>query len=738
MKYSILLFVLLFPILSLSSQEPIHRCHSTEVHEHHYNTDADYRHDFDTRMVELEQIKEDVRNNDSRINCIAPIIIPVAVHYEGVTNQDMQCLTDLALSQIDVLNQDFNATNPDFANYAQDVADSGELTQGQAANDGVCVTFCLADADHPAGFGLSDGDYAITINQDYVANNSFPNFTQGQWSGYLNIFVTSSTGNIGLLGYSPLFGNGNGSGVVIGSCVFGAAGTGCGNTFGSGGACPASLMSQYNLGRTVTHEVGHYLGCNHPWGQGNAGTESCTNDDGFADTPNSEIVYSGCPTIGASSTSCGSQDMYMNFMDYSQDMCTYMFSEQQAQTMNNTASNIWGTTSVKCSSTVTENDASITQINFPQNFACGASFAPNVRLRNVGSNDLTSVDIVYSGSNGGGSNTFNWTGQMAQNDLVDVVLPAITNPGVDFVLNVSVSNPNGATDENPANDGKQEVLTVIDGTSLPFAEAFEDFAVPFPAQGITISNPDEDNYAWDRRPGASAYGTGIYSAYFNNFVATNGIGNEDWFILPEMDASGFNSIVLNYDYAYNYFSSGAEQRVDSLAIYYSLGCTGIWQERWIDGGASLATAAAPSDALFIPNPNADWTNTSIGINTDGNDFIRVAFVNKSGRGNAVYLDNINISGSTAIVANTEIEELETFNVSPNPSRGTLNVQLEFVETTDYAIRIYDMIGREIHARNGSSPIANETFDMANLANGIYFVSVQSGDKIVTEKVILAK
>lgn len=748
MKYSIVLFVLLFSILSLSAQETVTRCHHDELHKHYYENDSDYRHDYDVRNVLMEQIREQTRNSNSRLSCENPIIIPVAVHYQGIVSQSTACLEELALSAIDALNKDYAATNPDFSDYFDPVANSA-LTIEQAATGGTCIQFCLADLQHPSGFGLNDGDYAVTVNQDYIQTipgggyENWPNFTQGAWSGYLNFFVTDLAG--GLLGFSPPGGQFNGSGVVVDRCYFGGEGFGCGGGIGNGGPCSNASQTTFGLNRTLTHEVGHYLTLRHPWGPINLPSNAsdpqptCQMDDGHTDTPATDWAHSGCPVIGPSSTSCGSQDMYMNFMDYAADECSYMFSEQQAQAMYTYADLFMSTSSSKCSPSLTEynnaaNDASIFQIITPSNFACGSSVAPRVSLRSIGTDELTSVDIVYSASNGGGSNTFSWTGQLEQGDIEDVVLPSINIPSVDFTLNVTVSMPNGVADENPSNDSQTESLVISDGANLPFYEDVESFSVPFPAQGITIVDPDGDDYVWDRRPGASAYGNGVYSAYFNNFQVINGIGKEDWFILPEMNATGFNSVILDYDYAYNYSPDG----VDSLAIYYSLGCTGNWEQRWVSGGAALATAATPSSTLYIPNANTDWVNTSIGINTDGFDFIRIAFVNISGEGNNLYLDNIGVTGSATIVSNTDIEELETFNVSPNPSRGTLNVQLGFAASVDYTIRIYDMVGKEINTRNGSNSVANETFDMTSLANGIYFVSVQSGDKVVTEKVILAK
>ena len=115
------------------------------------------------------------------------------------------------------------------------------------------MKFCLATKNHPSGFGLSNGQQAITVNR---INGERAN----AWSGYLNIFVRP---NLGFLGQAPLGGSGNGDGVLVDASTFGL-GSGCGNVR------PAA---PYNLGRTTTHEVGHYLFLDHIWGNG------CSVDD---------------------------------------------------------------------------------------------------------------------------------------------------------------------------------------------------------------------------------------------------------------------------------------------------------------------------------------------------------------------------------------------------------------------------------------------------------------------------
>lgn len=247
---------------------------------------------------------EKVRSMVSERNpCTTPVVIPVAVHYQDVSNPDAACLRVLAENQIKVLNADFQASNADLSKWTNEAA---QFFPG-ISNGETCVLFCLATKNHPSGYDLSEGAPAITIN---TTTGDF----DAKWADYLNIFVQPNTG---ALGYAPLGGEGKGDGVVIDATAFGS-GNGCGTV---------RPESPFNLGRTLTHEVGHYLLLDHIWGDG------CSVDDEVADTPDAEVDYAGCPALGASS--CGSADMHMNYMDYTDDACMYVFSAGQSRRMEN-------------------------------------------------------------------------------------------------------------------------------------------------------------------------------------------------------------------------------------------------------------------------------------------------------------------------------------------------------------------------------------------------------------------
>ncbi len=313
----LMLTVLIFSVFSCSedhdhdslenpetpTQTNIRTC-GMDHHVHQLMKDPAYQKAHEDKLMRLSELV------DFRSSCDDPAIIPVAIHFQNVSGADAACLVSLAQAQIQILNDDFKGTNSDISNWINNASSSFPGVDYAQT----CLSFCLADINHPSGYGLVEGQPAVTINQttgDQV--NAF--------SGYLNFFVRPNTG---YLGYAPLGGSGNGDGVVVDAAAFGT-GSGCGNV---------SAQAPYNLGRTATHEVGHYFLLDHIWGGG------CGSDDDVADTPDSADSYYDCPSLGAAS--CGSTDMHMNYMDYTNDACMYMFSAGQATRVENYVSSSLG------------------------------------------------------------------------------------------------------------------------------------------------------------------------------------------------------------------------------------------------------------------------------------------------------------------------------------------------------------------------------------------------------------
>ena len=267
----------------------------------------------DKRMdVENLDIKHWISNNTSSSKSMPNIItIPVVVHV--IYKNSSQNISDAQIfSQIDILNEDFRMNNADASSVPSAFA-------GAAAD---CeIEFCLAVRD-------PNGNVTTGITRTYTTTSSFSGYTsmkysstggQDAWntSDYLNIWVCNLAS--GLLGFATFpGGNSSTDGVVCDYAYFGNTGT---------------ATSPYDLGRTATHEVGHWLNLYHIWG------DSYCGNDYVSDTPKHEESNYGCPSYPHASSCSGtgsSGEMFMNYMDYTNDACMFMFSTGQKNRMRAT------------------------------------------------------------------------------------------------------------------------------------------------------------------------------------------------------------------------------------------------------------------------------------------------------------------------------------------------------------------------------------------------------------------
>ncbi len=235
------------------------------------------------------------------------ITIPVVVHV--VFNTSLQNIsTDQVLSQIEVLNQDYRKLNKDNAL----VPDAFKAFAGDTR-----IMFCLAQVD-PEGRATNGINRRYTSKPYFNADDGMKFKASGgvdAWDPdqYLNIWVCSIFGRV--LGYAaPPGGELKKDGVVINYDVFGSRG---------------SLQRDFNKGRTTTHEVAHWLGLQHIWGDDFCG------DDGIDDTPRQKSYNFNCPSFPRK-TDCSPNDngdMFMNFMDLTSDACMNMFTHGQKNKM---------------------------------------------------------------------------------------------------------------------------------------------------------------------------------------------------------------------------------------------------------------------------------------------------------------------------------------------------------------------------------------------------------------------
>lgn len=267
---------------------------------------SESRHVFETA------VKQAIQESDW-ITPRSPVTIPVVVHI--LWNKPEENVDDARIwSQIERLNLDFNAKNQDI----EQVPDEFKPLSGNTG-----IQFCLAAQD-PDGrptngiIRMHTEVRGIAAKPDRIYYSALGGSDAWDTERYLNIWVGDSTpepGSASVTGYTyfPWNENPANSGIVISLVAFGK-----------------NNSESWSMGRVGVHEVGHYLGLRHIWGDNTP--PSCDDDDGISDTPGQFFYHFGCPDTPQQS--CGKSNMYMNYMDYVDDQCMLMFSNEQCQWMN--------------------------------------------------------------------------------------------------------------------------------------------------------------------------------------------------------------------------------------------------------------------------------------------------------------------------------------------------------------------------------------------------------------------
>lgn len=401
--------------------------------------------------------KEATMRKNAKTKATAVIItIPVVVHviHNGEAIGTAPNITDAQVqSQITVLNQDFRkmmgtpgGTNP-------------------AAAD-IEIEFVLAKQD-PDG-NPTNGIDRVNMSSNSWSNDDIENIVKPAtiWDPeqYLNVWTIIFT-KTDLLGYAQFPSNSTLNGI---SDYAGAALTdgvvSAYDNFGSSDLGSGFLLfPKYDKGRTMTHEVGHYLGLLHIWGDGNGkestNTPDCTATDYCDDTPQAGWEHYNCDKIYDTCPSVAGNDMTENYMDYTNDACMNIFTLDQKDritaVMNNSIRRKNLITSTKDDAVpLFANDAEVkNNIDYSASTITICSALPaqtnkKVRLTNRGTSTLTSVNLKYS-INGGTQQNQTWTGSLAQNQSTEITLLNTASSGI---LTTTIDSANGTTDQRTSNN----------------------------------------------------------------------------------------------------------------------------------------------------------------------------------------------------------------------------------------------------------------------------------------------
>lgn len=539
--------------------------------------------------------------------------IPVVVHvvHNGEEIGSGSNISDAQIhSQIEVLNEDFRKLNSDSVNIPSEF---------KSLYSDIGFEFVLAkrDANNQATTGItriqgSETSWSLSQDEILKAHDFWPS------EDYLNIWVAPLSG--GWLGWAQypetdlLDGlvapyNAETDGVVITY-----------DAFGSITKDPtANLQSRFNRGRTTTHEVGHYFGLRHIWGDGGCGV-----DDYVADTPTAEDNYFGCPSLGTASTTCGSQDMFMNFMDYVDDECMHMYTMGQKDRMviviENSPRRISLTNSLGLIPPNCE-DLAVAKFITPGVGICDDVLAASIEIKNNGTCFINNTNVSLFVNNLQVANQdFNF--KLDVNESIELTFDAVTltefgNLEFKAIIETVNGNLDGFSDNNE--------LKIISLRAESTNTLFQDFSSPNSHWVVRTNQPIS---SLDRKQSVF-YSISNMAAVFDYY---NNENSTDAYLSPKLAVGSSKALLFDYS---------KSESLDEFAVMVSTDCGNNFLDTLFVSSNSK-TVFPFSPVAYYPPGAADWNHVQVDLSTYVNQDVIFAFNGISTGGNRILIDNINV------------------------------------------------------------------------------------------------
>jgi hypothetical protein len=582
--------------------------------------------------------------------------IPVVVHiiHKGEALGSGANLSDAQiLSQIKVLNKDFNRLNKDTTSTPEDFRNIAGYMD---------VEFVLAKQD-PEG-NATNGILRVRGSRNtWTVNDETSLKATSYWPAedYLNIWVTDLAST--LLGYaqfpvSNLAGledaenNRLTDGVVIDYKVFGSIEDGNFN-----------LDNTFRNGRTTTHEVGHFFGLRHIWGDDNGACGG--NNDYVTDTPDQSEQTSGCPSHPQ--TTCSVKKMFQNYMDYTNDGCMNLFTQGQVSRMLTVLNNSPRRKSLLQSPglqnpVLPSYDLAIDAIIKPVSNSCVSTIIPEVRIKNEGAEAVTSATIALLVDGATKETKSITTGTLITTDgLFNVQFAQLQLASGEHQLQFKVLAVNGNADEKADNNIKNVTVDIPYFTELPITQRFDN--IP---QTWKVVNGD-GGITWQTKVAPDGQ-LQDNQALWMNFFDYNLSEAKDVLISPKFSIANDSNPYLLLDVAYANGSSA-----DGLKIYIVTDCDNYSSGNLIFNKSGSALSTITSTARFTPAGAADWRREEINLSAfKGMQNIQIAIEAVNASGNDLFIDNLSIVSD--VIEDVEIVRVE----SPVPVQCATSVTPKIV------------------------------------------------------------
>lgn len=620
-----------------------------------------------------------------------PVVFHV-IHAYGDENISKAQIED----QLRVVNEDFQRQNADASN-------TRDFFKSRAANFN--IEFKLARI-------APDGSYTEGITRTYDPVNMIENYEDGSseaksavppWdrNRYLNIWVvkrieSSRAGTI--LGYAQLpRGPASTDGIVMIHDRVGTIGT----------------ANSSGKGRTLTHEIGHWLGLYHPFQGG------CSGSDGVDDTPPVAEASYGC-TASQNPNTCNTDfpneiDMVENYMDYANGSCMNAFTNGQLARVNGfLASNSDRARNIAASNLVATG-VNINPVSIPI-----ADFwydDPDKKVICAGQS-MKFKDFSYNGD----IIQRTWKFEGGTPASSSAVNPEIVynTPGV-YKVELDVANSAGGTTAS-------QILFV---TVLPnVAESKAPFGQDFESNTSVNSwqfEKDLEGNGWERNISTGYSGNNSIMAYVDENTPQSLRMKA---ISEAVDVSEYEvPLNLHFKYAYARRVSSASE---ILLVLGSVDCGQSWATLKAYNSTNLVTG--PVSPNWVPQSKSDWGRASISLSKykdETNLFLRFDVISQ--QGNSVFIDDINI-GEFAL-STPELYHEQAWKVIPNPAQNSFIIKTEN-NTPKGKILVRDLTGRLLLEKQINSE--QMTVNSSGLPNGLYILSIMNENKVWSSKLIISK
>ncbi len=586
-----------------------------------------------------------------------PRVIPVVVHvlHNGTAIGVEANISDAQiLSQIRVLNEDFRRKNADAIRTPAEF-----LPVAADAN----IEFILAKQDPnglpTTGIVRKQGPKTVYAPEDATLIGE-----TSQWNPeeYLNIWVvplvspflgyaTFPTSNLPGLNFTPS--SAIRDGVTVDYLFFGT---------GPGTAANTN-------GRTTTHEVGHYLGLRHIWGDG-----GCEVDDFVLDTPNQDNPNNSICNDNPSRFSCGNNNMIQNYMDYTPDPCMNLFTKGQVERFDVVLANSPRRASLVNSRgtkepVLTTRDVSLLRVVAPSDALCQPSISPQLEIQNRGGELVTSVRIE-----------FRWNGNLIENKLFTTNLKSSEKTTISFgsfdtkgqesEFSFTIVQVNNLADLVTSNNTLITKPVQQGQLTLPYSVSL----TTLPSTWI-IGNPDQ-SLTWEKT-NLTIDGS-AQPALFIRHYEYEAQGQLDYFISPQIDLSKYPNAQLVFEVAHAPYNQAGFQ--DELLVAIAPDCSqdfDIITPPYKKSGTRLQTSDATVEE-FIPTNATQFRTELVNLNKFKDlGKIRVALVTKNAFGNNIFLRNIRVIPTEEFKYDLKIEDV----IAPSPISAGTNAQ-EIVRITN--------------------------------------------------------